>query len=135
MQNVSARKGPFRVLHSCGSSDLRGALSPQSDAPSFNHPSPIDAPNAPPLRQYDCSNYETCLDLAAALDWESFSCNGCCGKINECLVWQAHQVEKYDAVAHMICDHLPPLSSHRIKQEPSNQPDPVNPTAPVAIKR
>ena len=54
-------------------------------------------------RQLDCANYERCLDLAVALNWEGFTCQGCCGAINECLTWRARQVSRKDAVAKALC--------------------------------
>ena len=43
-----------------------------------------------PFRNFDCSNYNKCLSLAAALDWDSFTCEGCNLEINEQLIWRAH---------------------------------------------
>jgi hypothetical protein len=54
-------------------------------------------------RRMECSHYEECLNLAAALDWDSFTCAGCSGKINESLLWRAGQSTKRDAVAQAIC--------------------------------
>lgn len=70
------------------------------------------APAVPsaPTREYSCSNYELCLNLAAALNWESFSCEGCCGRVNETLLWQAHQAVKRDKVGSRICD-LPEIKA------------------------
>ena len=56
-----------------------------------------------PLRNLDCSHYETCLELAAALNWESFTCAQCKGEINESLRWRAGQNTRKDAVAKAIC--------------------------------
>ena len=64
----------------------------------------------PPERQYDCKHYETCLDLAASLNWVSFSCKGCVGEVNRALYWRAHQVQRKDSVARALCE-LRPLES------------------------
>ena len=64
----------------------------------------------PPERRYGCANYDSCLDLAAALNWESFTCKSCSGSINEKLYWRAHQATRKDSVARALCD-LPPLSA------------------------
>jgi hypothetical protein len=56
-----------------------------------------------PVRKLDCSHYETCLELAAALNWESFTCAQCKGEINESLRWRAGQSTRKDAVAKAIC--------------------------------
>lgn len=63
-----------------------------------------------PLRHYGCPNYDVCLNLAAALNWESFTCRGCTGQVSEALCWQAHQAQKKDAVAGRICD-IPDIPS------------------------
>jgi hypothetical protein len=49
-----------------------------------------------PERNYSCSNYETCLGVAAALDWESFTCCGCEGSVDSVLVWKAHRAVRHD---------------------------------------
>jgi hypothetical protein len=43
----------------------------------------------PPLRRYECQNYDGCLDLAAALNWTSFTCTGCDGSIDPHLAHRA----------------------------------------------
>ncbi len=58
---------------------------------------------APPERNYDCANYETCLDLAAALDWRSFTCAGCCGEFDRQLLWRAQAaIKKNPALARLL---------------------------------
>lgn len=42
-----------------------------------------------PVRNFECPNYEICLNLTAALDWHSFTCKGCQEKINEKLLERA----------------------------------------------
>ena len=56
-----------------------------------------------PLRQYDCASYARCLELAAALNWESFTCRGCSGRVNDALLWRAGQAIRRDGVAKAIC--------------------------------
>ena len=65
---------------------------------------------AAPLRHYGCSNYTICLNLAAALNWDSFTCRGCCGQVSEALCWQARQAQRKDAVAGRICE-IPEIPS------------------------
>jgi hypothetical protein len=63
----------------------------------------------PPVRRYDCENYETCLDLAAVFNWSSFSCGKCCGQVNERLKWRACQIQRKDSLARAVSD-LPTLA-------------------------
>ena len=55
-------------------------------------------------RDFDCNNYETCLGLAAALNWDSFTCDSCARKINPQLIWRAHQNIRQDKSLNQICD-------------------------------
>lgn len=64
-----------------------------------------------PRRYYDCSNYERCLGLAASLNWESFTCNGCNGEINETLTWRAHLSARKDSVAKHLFQ-APPITTY-----------------------
>ncbi len=63
----------------------------------------IDLPGDTLSRELDCQNYDRCLDLAAALNWESFTCKGCCGAIDETLTWRARQVSRKDSVVKALC--------------------------------
>ena len=63
---------------------------------------PVDSP-VEPLRRLECSNYDTCLNLAAALNWESFTCDGCSGHLNQSLRWRAGQSARKDSIAKAIC--------------------------------
>ncbi|MFN8390666.1 MAG: hypothetical protein U0136_10285 [Bdellovibrionota bacterium] len=63
----------------------------------------------PPERSYDCKNYETCLSLAAALNWSSFTCTGCSGCVNEQLLWRAHHSVRNNPSLSTLCD-LPNLA-------------------------
>lgn len=65
---------------------------------------------APP-RMFDCANYNTCLGLAAALNWNSFSCEGCSGKVNSQLLWKAHSSLRNDKALSRLLG-LPPPSAH-----------------------
>ncbi|HQH26548.1 MAG TPA: hypothetical protein PLP17_04055 [Oligoflexia bacterium] len=56
-----------------------------------------------PDRRYDCENYDTCLSLAAALDWHSFSCGGCSGCVNQQLLWRAHNALRRSSAMRRIC--------------------------------
>jgi hypothetical protein len=55
------------------------------------------------VRELDCKNYTTCLNLAAALNWESFTCEGCSGEINKSLSWRAGQSAIKDKVVKLLC--------------------------------
>ena len=89
------RPGPFQIVESGGCGI-------------------VDAPVAPPRRRYDCPNYESCLNLAAALNWDNFTCRGCNGEIDETLCWRAHQAQKKDVIVRTLCD-LPDLKFHRVE--------------------
>lgn len=84
----------------------------------------VDTPMTPPRRRYGCANYATCLDLAAALNWDNFTCRGCCGQVDETLYWRAHQASKRDNVVRSICE-LPEIKY--VAPEPGN-------TAPEPLK-
>ncbi|RMD85022.1 MAG: hypothetical protein D6808_06005 [Candidatus Dadabacteria bacterium] len=59
-------------------------------------PGRIDHPVTPPRRRYLCKNYSLCLDLAGVLNWDNFTCRGCCGEVDESLLWKARQVLRKD---------------------------------------
>jgi hypothetical protein len=61
------------------------------------------APIEPPKRRYSCPNYETCLNLAASLNWDNFSCRGCSGEVDDHLIWRAKQAHRKDSVAKSLC--------------------------------
>jgi hypothetical protein len=90
--------GPFEVVFQAGE-----ALSTlhSSNAAEALHYTLNEA--ADPHRNLECQHYETCLNLAAALNWDSFTCQGCSGSINESLKWRAGQNTRRDAVAKAIC--------------------------------
>lgn len=60
-------------------------------------------PLTPLVRSYDCKHYDCCLELAAALNWENFTCSGCGGDINQHLVWKANLAKREDEVANRLC--------------------------------
>lgn len=85
------KPGPFQVI--------------KSDEAASNCPSQA------PRRRYECENYQSCLNIAAALNWDSFTCRGCSGAVDECLFWRAHNAQRSDKVAETICD-IPPIRLH-----------------------
>lgn len=102
MSLMIGKPGPFQIIESegCGL---------------------VDAPMTPPRRRYSCAHYATCLDLAAALNWDNFTCRGCCGEVEESLYWRAHQASKKDNVARSICD-LPDI---KYVASEANPPEPL----------
>ena len=87
--------GPFEVVEDQSSAaDASGSVLDDSAA-------------EPILRLHDCAHYETCLDLAASLNWNSFTCNRCSGEVNNALLWRAHQHQRKDSVAKALCDLKP----------------------------
>mgnify|MGYP006988479218 FL=1 len=62
-------------------------------------------------RNFDCNHYETCLGLAAALNWDSFTCTACSRKINPQLVWRAHQNVRQEKSKNEICGR-PEIKKH-----------------------
>jgi hypothetical protein len=82
---MNFKAGPFQIIECDGSGS-------------------IDEPITAPRRRYSCPRYATCLDLAAALNWDSFTCRGCSGEIDETLLWRARQAQKRDSVAGEICE-------------------------------
>lgn len=59
------------------------------------------------VRELDCAHYDECLNLAAALNWASFTCEGCSGEVNQALLWRAHQSARKDSVARRLCELRP----------------------------
>jgi len=54
-------------------------------------------------RDIHCNNYSNCLGLAVALNWNSFSCEGCKKQINTQLIWKAHAKTKSNQLLEVIC--------------------------------
>lgn len=86
--SIIGKPGPFQVIESLGCGD-------------------VDSPIDPPRRRYDCHNYDVCLDIATALNWDSYTCRGCSTEINQALLWRAHLAARKDTVAGSLCEHLP----------------------------
>ena len=95
--------GPIQIIE-----ESLSDVSSRSSDTNLNHP-----PHGP-QRRYDCCNYETCLKIAAALNWDSFTCHGCCGKTNEHLLWRAQYAIQKDKTAKAICD-LPDPRNRKIE--------------------
>ena len=95
------KPGPFQIIESEGCGD-------------------VDAPIAAPRRRYECLHYTTCLNLAAALNWDSFTCRGCNAEIDEVLLGRARQAQKRDSVARSICE-CPPIHAHELQTTSSRQ--------------
>lgn len=93
MKTMLGKPGPFQIVN-----DI-----PQSGT--------IDKPGAPPRRRYACDSYDICLDLAVALNWDNFTCRGCCGEVNESLIWRACQARRKDQVADQLCNLAKPRAS------------------------
>jgi predicted Fe-S protein YdhL (DUF1289 family) len=63
--------------------------------------SPTEA--ATPTRRFACHHYNSCLSLAAVLNWDSFSCRGCSGEIDEAVRWRAKSESRRDATLKRLC--------------------------------
>ncbi len=91
--------GPFPINQKASRSGSRGPLAQRFDA----------------FRNFDCPNYQKCLDLAAALDWSGFSCQNCSQEVNQQLLWRVRQCCKHDPLAAALGpDSNPGLVSERI---------------------
>ncbi len=80
-----------------------------------------DVPLPAPRRRYSCPHYETCLNLAAALNWDNFTCRGCSGQVDQTLYWRAHQMAKKDNVVRQLCE-IPNLQYHGTDDENDGSP-------------
>lgn len=92
------KPGPFQIIESEGVGN-------------------VDFPIAAPRRRYACKNYSTCLDLAAALNWDNFTCRGCSCEIDQSILWRAHQAKKKDNVVSTLCA-LPEIRYHGDEEGP-----------------
>lgn len=90
---VSFQPGPFQII------DLESRGS-------------CNNPVAPPRRRYSCEHYETCLDLAAALNWDNYTCRGCSGIVDQKLLWRARQEIRKDKFVRAICNDVPDIGVH-----------------------
>jgi hypothetical protein len=77
--NQNSKNGPFAILEEKGDGE-------------------VSAPVFPALRHYDCPNYETCLSIAIAQDWDNFGCNGCVGTPRDSLIWKSHVANRRNKV-------------------------------------
>ena len=84
-----------------------------------------------PPRRYECDCYETCLGLAASLNWEGFTCRGCCGQPNEKLMWRARVSARKDSVAARLLNAPPVVTLNSAQLDP-REGDVVG-TAPAAV--
>ena len=97
-KSVCFQSGPFQIIDM----DCRGSA---------------DAPISPPRRRYSCQHYDTCLDLAAALNWDNYTCRGCSGSIDQKLLWRARQEIRKDKFVRAICSDMPDIGVHSTEQE------------------
>lgn len=96
------KPGPFKIVESDGSGQ-------------------VDNPISAPRRRYYCLNYSTCLNLAAALNWDNFTCRGCSEEINESLLWRARQAKRRDKVADKLCKIPPAQALSESENEDRNE--------------
>lgn len=85
------KPGPFAIVELDGNGDVV---------------SPIE----PPRRNFGCNNYETCLAMAAALSWDSFTCRGCSGSVDEKLLWRARSAARTDSSIKVLCQLPEPVT-------------------------
>jgi hypothetical protein len=91
--------GPFEVALDTSSPSRNDLLSAGTSLPELDQAENQDVLE----RRLECTHYEECLNLAAALDWDSFTCAGCNGEIDGTLLWRAGQSTKRDSLAKAIC--------------------------------
>lgn len=93
---VVGAAGPFKVITQ--------DIPPSAHSQTAHHIPEMHNPETLALRRrHECPNYSTCLDLAAALDWDNFTCRGCSGEVNPALIWQARVAESKDPLVSKIC--------------------------------
>lgn len=97
----SLKPGPFEMLY-------------DQDGFSINYVTANES--NPEFRCFSCPNYNSCLNIVAALDWEGFTCFGCNGEINQNLLWRAEGECCKDKTLQTICQ-LPDLKSRKIESE------------------
>lgn len=56
------------------------------------------------FRNYACACYQTCLGIAAGLNWDDFSCTNCSGEVDQALLWQIRQVQRKDGLVKKLCE-------------------------------
>jgi len=95
---MSEQPGPFEFRLSENSREIEESCAVANGVTSL----PLALDNQPE-RRFDCPHYETCLGLAAALNWDSFTCCHCTGDVNQQLLWRAHQSTKKDSDLADLC--------------------------------
>lgn len=55
-----------------------------------------------PVRDVTCSNYQECLNIAACLNWMSFSCENCTGEVAPHLRWRSRIERRRDPVCQAL---------------------------------
>ena len=123
---MADKNGPFPIPHSTAAQKTLGAQKTLQGKISFsaspqrhkraplallphNEEEAFEITSEPPLRNFDCQHYNACLSLAAILEWESFTCDGCNGCMNKQLLWRGHQRLKREKDLRAIY-RLPELS-------------------------
>lgn len=96
------KPGPFQIIES----EVQGHID-----------NPINAPR----RRYDCPHYETCLVIAAGLNWDSFTCRGCSGEYEQSLNWRARQEINKDKTVKKICEMPKALVPSEAKTQDSTK--------------
>lgn len=88
-----------------------------------------------PDRQFGCTNYSDCLSLAATLNWDSFTCRGCTGTIDEAIRWRAKGASKRDALLRGFCQvPNPPVVHAFIAPKLSDKEVPQRSAKPVILR-
>ena len=62
----------------------------------YDNSSPI------PVREISCCHYQECLNIAACLNWLSFSCESCTGEVAPHLRWRARIERRRDPVCQAL---------------------------------
>lgn len=96
---VNSCSGPFEVRCSHCPETASSRETPHNPVEAAAHSDNSVAPE----RDINCTNYQACLNLAAALNWDAFTCQGCNRTVNESLRWRACHTTKHDAVAKALC--------------------------------
>ncbi len=105
------KPGPFQIIES----EVQGHID-----------NPINAPR----RRYDCENYETCLVIAAGLNWDSFTCRGCNGDYEQSLYWRAGQEINKDKTVKKICELPKVVVSNDSRKNSENTATTAKSTSP-----
>lgn len=99
-----SRSGPFEIVSPEQPPVPRGIAASDSSQNVVHLCQPALQPSLQSIeRDFDCGNYTTCLGLAAALNWDSFTCAQCSREVNAHLLWRAHHECRKDAILSDIC--------------------------------